>query len=386
MRALLIVLDSVGVGEAPDAALYGDEGANTLGHILEQCPDLRLPALRSLGLTNIVKSPLADSARQIGQSRVAQASFGRMQERSAGKDTTTGHWELAGVILDQPFQVFERFPAELVSEIEGEAEVKFIGNYASSGTVILEKLGPEHMQTGNPILYTSADSVLQIAAHEQIVPVERLYQICEIARGCANSYRIGRVIARPFEGAPCTFRRTSRRHDYSMRPPPTILNALTAAGMPVIGVGKIGDIFAGEGLTESHPTASNQDGMAKIDQLWGEARDGLVFVNLVDFDMLHGHRRDVTGYARALRQFDDWLEQFRTNIFDDDLVIITADHGNDPTFRGTDHTREQVPLFIIHKDDRRDVGTRQTFADVAASLAQFFQLSKPWATGKSFLN
>ena len=373
MRALLIVLDSVGIGDAPDAAKYGDEGANTLGHIFEREPNLRLPTLDSLGL-----------ARLFGRDGEVRASYGRMREQSAGKDTTTGHWELAGVILEEPFAVYEHFPAELVHAIEREAGVEFIGNYPRSGTVILDELGPEHVRSGRPILYTSADSVLQIAAHEEVIAIERLYKICEIARRHADSFRIGRVIARPFVGSEGAFKRTTRRHDFSIQPPRTVLNALSDAKVDVIGVGKISDIFAGCGISESHPTSSNAEGMSHIERLWRERRDGLVFANLVDFDMMFGHRRDVSGYADALREFDDWLATFLEQIEADDLVIITADHGNDPTFRGTDHTREQVPLFVLHQSARRDLGTRNTYADVAATISNLFQLPT-WPKGCSFL-
>lgn len=378
-RALVIVLDSVGIGHAPDAAKYGDEGANTLGHIFERVPDLRLTNLARLGLNEIV---------DLGKSQDRQvylASYGKMRERSAGKDTTTGHSEIAGAIIEEPFPVFAKFPDELVHGIEGDAGVKFIGNYASSGTTILEELGAQHVRTGNPILYTSADSVLQIAAHEEIVPLEKLYQICRIARKHADDYRIGRVIARPFVGKE-KFTRTANRHDFSMKPPRTVLNAIVDLALPVIGVGKISDIFAGEGITESHPTTSNADGMQKIDELWSQKRDGFIFANLVDFDMLFGHRRDAAGYAHALSEFDEWLGRFIDKIDKDDLVIITADHGNDPTFGGTDHTREQVPLFVIHQRESRDLGTRSTYADVAAALADFFEFAQPWPTGCSFLS
>ena len=377
MRALVIVLDSVGIGSAPDAAEYGDDGANTLGHIFEHAPDLRLPNLCSLGLAELLK---------IEQGRSPpRGSYARMRERSAGKDTTTGHWELAGVILDQPFATFERFPEELVHAIESETAVRFIGNCARSGTKILEELGTEHIRTGNPILYTSADSVLQIAAHEEVVPLERLYDICRVARRHADHFRIGRVIARPFLGVAGRFRRTTHRHDFSMQPPRTILDAIHEHGLAVIGIGKISDIFAGQGITESFPTGSNLEGMARIDKLWSENRDGLLFANLIDFDMLYGHRRDVAGYADALKKFDNWLGDFLPKISRDDLVIITADHGNDPTFRGTDHTREEVPLLVVYNGDSGSLGIRSTFADVAAALSDYFELPRPWPVGTSFL-
>ena len=396
MRALLIVLDSVGIGGAPDADDYGDAGANTLGHILEQQPDLELPNLCSLGLPELLSgtgrarlrrawggaTPGSTECRPTERYR---ASYGRMRERSAGKDTTTGHWELAGVILEEPFAVFERFPDELVQRIEADAGVEFIGNYARSGTTVLEELGTEHVRTGKPILYTSADSVLQIAAHEAVVPVERLYGICRTARKHADAARIGRVIARPFAGEAGNFKRTSRRHDYSMKPPRTVLDAISEQGIAVVGVGKIDDIFAGQGVTESLPTASNREGMTRLSELWQQQRDGLIFANLVDFDMLFGHRREVAGYARALDGFDRWLGDFLPHVSGDDLVIITADHGNDPTFRGTDHTREEVPLFVVDGGERRDLGTRETFADVAATLADHFEVAD-WKTGTSFLS
>jgi phosphopentomutase len=381
MRALVLVLDSVGIGGAPDAASYGDAGANTLGHILERKPELQLPNLESLGLRELV--PAYRSHRSYTTYR---GNYGKMQERSAGKDTTTGHWEIAGVVLEKPFATFERFPDELVRGIERDAGVQFIGNYAQSGTTILKKLGAEHVRTGKPILYTSADSVLQIAAHEQVVRIDRLYDICTVARQHADRFHIGRVIARPFTGSEENFSRTSRRHDFSMKPPRTILNALAESGRAVIGVGKIGDIFAGQGITESFPTDGNAEGMQQIRETWERLEDGLIFANLVDFDMLYGHRRDVDGYAAALTQFDEWLGQFSSQIAPSDLMIITADHGNDPTFRGTDHTREQVPLFVLHQNETRPLGIRETYADIAATLAAHFELQSRWAVGESFLS
>lgn len=379
MRALLLVLDSVGVGDAPDAAEYGDAGANTLGHIFANCPNLTLPNLCTLGLAEVLPA-----ARKTEVAIPVRASYGRMQERSAGKDTTTGHWEMAGAILTEPFAVFERFPDDLVHRIEQAAGVEFIGNCARSGTAILAELGEEHIRTRKPILYTSADSVLQIAAHEEIIPINRLYEICKIAREFADAARIGRVIARPFTGEAGNFQRTSGRHDFSMTPPRTVLNAISESGAPVIGVGKISDIFAGSGVSESFPTASNAEGMQRVADLWAQRREGLVFANLVDFDMLFGHRRDVPSYAQALEEFDLWLGTFLPQVATDDLLIITADHGNDPTFRGSDHTREQVPLFVLDGAEPRPLGTRETFADVAASLAEFFELEE-WPTGTSFL-
>ena len=373
MRALLLVLDSVGCGGAPDAVAYGDEGANTLGHIYERTPGFSLPNLERLGLVAILHR--ADAT-------APQANWGRMRERSRGKDTTTGHWEIAGVVLEQPFTVYEKFPDALVHAIEREAGVQFIGNFPRSGTVVLDELGPEHLRTGNPILYTSADSVLQVAAHESIVPLPRLYEICKIARRHCDPVRIGRVIARPFIGETGAFKRTSGRHDYAMHPPRTVLNALADAGRTVHGIGKISDIFAGSGITASTPTASNAEGMAAILREWPSI-DGLLFANLVDFDMHFGHRRNVAGYANALK-FDRWLPTFLANVKPDDLVIITADHGNDPTWRGTDHTREEVPLLVLHGGKAAALGTRTSFADVAATISEYFGLAA-WPGASSFL-
>jgi phosphopentomutase len=376
MRALLIVLDSVGIGAAPDAARYGDEGADTLGHLLDRCPALRLPGLWSLGL-----------GRLLGREPAVplQGSYGRMRAQAAGKDSTTGHWELAGVILPEPFAVFARFPPELVGAIEAEAGVRFLGNFAASGTEVIRELGPTHLRTGCPILYTSADSVLQIAAHEGIFPLERLYELCRTARRHADGYRIGRVIARPFEGQPGAFTRTAARHDFSLKPPRTVLNALSEAGLPVIGIGKTGDLFAGEGLTASHPTRSNQDGMCAIERVWRETARGLVFANLVDFDTVYGHRRDLPGYAGALEEFDGWLGGLLKGWREEDLLVLTADHGNDPSFRGSDHTREDVPLLVRHGGRTGDLGCRSTFADVAATLARVFGLEAGWPVGEPFL-
>ncbi len=371
MRALLLVLDSVGCGAAPDAALYGDAGANTLSHIYAGIPGFSLPTLEALGLAAILGRP----------SPAPLASWGKMRERSAGKDTTTGHWEMAGVVLDVPFATFERFPDSLVRAIEEEAGVEFIGNFPRSGTAVLDELGAEHIRTGKPILYTSADSVLQIAAHEGVFPLQRLYQVCEIARRHCDPFRIGRVIARPFIGEAGAFQRTAGRHDYAMLPPPTILSALASEGHAVHGIGKISDIFAGSGITASTATTNNAEGMAAIERLW-PTHTGFMFANLVDFDMLFGHRRDVPGYAKCLREFDAWLANFRTSA--EDLVIITADHGNDPTHPGTDHTREEVPLIVQHGGASLPLGTRSTFADVAATLAEFFKL-RNWPHSGSFL-
>jgi len=338
-RALVIVLDSVGCGGAKDAAAYGDEGANTLGHLFERAA-LELPNLASLGLNGLL-------GRESPPPFPASAAV-KMSEASAGKDTTTGHWELAGCVLAEPFDTFEAFPQDLLDEIGGP----FLGNCAASGTEILERLGEEHLRTGHPIVYTSADSVLQIAAHEERYGLEKLWALCQRARDVLDKrgIRIGRVIARPFLGDyAAAFKRTSNRRDYSLMPPETVLNRLQSAGVETIGVGKISDIFASSGISESHPTKSNADGMAMIERLWGEAREEphLIFANLVDFDMLYGHRRDPAGYAQCLRECDDWLGRFLPEV-GGDFLLITADHGNDPYHTGTDHTREQVPLMTVN--------------------------------------
>src|SRR5256714_11845832 len=344
-------------------------------------PELRLPNLESLGLAELVPAH-----RSYASYTTYKSSYGKMTERSPGKDTTTGHWEIAGAILEEPFATFERFPDELVRAIERDAGVQFIGNYPQSGTTILAQLGAEHIRTGKPILYTSADSVLQIAAHEQVIRIDRLYDICTIARRHADRFRIGRVIARPFTGPEGNFSRTSRRHDFSMEPPRTILNAISENGLAVIGVGKISDIFAGQGITESFPTDGNAEGMQRIAEQWERLEAGLIFVNLVDFDMLYGHRRDLAGYGQVLEQFDQWLGEFVTKVLPPDLRIITADHGNDPTYRGTDHTREQAPLFVLRNNATRDLWVRKTYADVAAPFADYFELPAGWPAGESFLS
>ncbi len=373
-RCLLIVLDSVGAGAAPDAALYGDAGADTLGS-LNRRGLLQTPCLFSLGLDRILG---------LQPETLPQASYGRMRPRSAGKDSVTGHWEIAGVELDAPFATFEHFPAALVSAIETAAGTRFIGNQRASGTAILDVLGPEHLRSGRPILYTSADSVLQIAAHEAVMATADLYSLCATARQHADAWRIARVIARPFTGTPGSFRRSDGRHDYAMLPPPTVLDALADAGIEVSAIGKTADLFGGRGISRSFPTANNAAGMATALQHWKDTHHGLVFLNLLDFDTVYGHRRDPTGYAQALTRFDRWLEDLLPYCAPEDLVIITADHGNDPSFPGTDHTREEVPLLLLHQGRREALGTRDGFADVAASLAMHFALP-PWPTGRSLL-
>ena len=372
-RALLIVLDSVGVGHAPDAALFGDEGSNTMGHIRKTLPDFSVPTLDRCGLAHCE----ALSAGQTPPTDSTEMAWGCMTEKSPGKDTTTGHWEFAGATLTEPFATFSRFPDSLVSEMERSCGISFIGNYAQSGTVILDELGEEHLKTGHPILYTSSDSVIQIAAHEEVLPLEKLYRICSVCREIADRERIGRVIARPFVGVAGEFRRTPNRKDFSLPPPPTVLNALEGAGIETVGIGKISDIFAGSGISKSFPTSSNREGMDTIERLWSSspASPVLYFANLVDFDMLFGHRRDVAGYGRALEEFDQWFADFFPRIGDgNSLVIITADHGNDPTWAGTDHTRERVPLLVSSPVSRHSLGVRDGFADVAATLSDYFMI------------
>ncbi len=372
-RAVLITLDGVGVGALPDAADYGDEAAATLQHVAGRCGGLVLPNLQKMGLGNIVPVPGVPPADAPG------AAFGRMRERSAGKDTTTGHWELAGLTLEVPFPTFPRgFPPAVIEAFRRETGLLPLGNVAASGTEILRELGEEHLKTGRPIVYTSVDSVFQIAAHEEILPVERLYELCRIARRILEPFRVGRVIARPFTGAcAADFKRTPRRHDFSIPPTgETILDRLENVGLTVFGVGKIRDIFAGRGITGSAASESNADGMEKTLDAFLAMDRGLVFTNLVDFDMLYGHRLDWRGFGRALEEFDRWLPRLLGNLLPTDLLVITADHGCDPTTPGTDHTREYVPLLVWrHGLERgRNLGVRESFADVAATLAEFFGL------------
>ncbi|MBN2644355.1 MAG: phosphopentomutase [Desulfuromonadaceae bacterium] len=382
-RVVLIVLDGVGCGALPDAEAYGDVGTQTLQHVAESVGGVQLPTLQRLGLGNIV--PLAG----VAPCAEAQGCWGRMAERSAGKDSTTGHWEMAGVILTQPFRTYAQgFPDEIMQRFRQLAGVEALGNIAASGTEIIQQLGPEHLRSGRPIVYTSTDSVFQIAAHEEVMPLADLYRLCEQMRHVLDSYQIGRVIARPFVGDPETgFRRTSRRHDYSMEPPPMLLDMLQQAGIPVHGVGKISDIFCGRGLARHWPTSGNSDGMHKTLAAFDQLLRGLVFTNLIDFDMLYGHRNDAQGFARALEQFDRQLgEDLLPRLQADDLLIITADHGCDPTMPGTDHTREHVPLIVCRGGAQvgKDLGLRSSFADISATLLDNFSLAV--TLGDSFLS
>lgn len=381
-RVMLIVLDGVGIGALPDAHLYGDEGSNTLGNIARQVR-LKLPHLTRLGLGNIAPLEGIDPQEQ------PLAAYGKMGERSPGKDTTTGHWEMAGIILDKPFPLYpEGFPPEIIEEFEKRIGRKVLGNKPASGTVIIEELGAEHMATGKPIVYTSADSVFQIAAHEEVIPLEELYRMCEVARELLQGdHAVGRVIARPFVGTPGNFQRTANRHDYSLAPPsPNMLELVQQKGLEVIGVGKIGDIYAGKGITRSIPTKSNMDGVDQTVRTWREMKAGLLFTNLVDYDMKYGHRNNVEGFAGALEEFDARLPELMEILEEDDLLIITADHGVDPTTPSTDHSREYVPLLIYGKNIKPGVnlGVRSTFADVGATIAEYLGADAP-PNGESML-
>ncbi|MGG2085158.1 phosphopentomutase [Lysinibacillus pakistanensis] len=381
----VVVLDSVGIGEAPDAANFGDVGAHTLGHIAEKMNGLTMPHMEALGLANI--EPLQGMQAAVEP----KAYYGKMQEASVGKDTMTGHWEIMGLNIDKPFKVYpEGFPEELISELEKRTGRKVLCNKPASGTQVIEDFGKEHMETGAIIVYTSADPVLQIAAHEEIIPVEELYKICEIARELTlqPEYLVGRVIARPFIGTPGNFTRTSNRHDYALKPfGRTTMNVLKDAGFDVIAIGKISDIFNGEGVTDAVRTKNNMDGMDKFAEVVRRNFHGISFLNLVDFDANFGHRRDPLGYGNALQEFDARLPEITEAMTEDDLLIITADHGNDPTFHGTDHTREFVPLIIYSPrfNGGRELSLRETFADIAATIAENFNVEAP-AFGKSFLN
>lgn len=390
-RALLIVLDSVGIGAAPDAADFGDAGANTLLHTAAAAGGLTLPCLQAMGLGNIpalITPGLAIPG--VPPAEKPLALYGAMREVSRGKDTITGHWEIAGLELPEGFRLFPKgppsFPPELINAFEAKTGRKVIGNKAASGTVIIEELGAAQLKTGAWIVYTSADSVLQIAAHEEIIPPAELYRGCEIARALGNPYRIGRIIARPFLGKPGNFERTKNRRDYSFpMPEPSMLEHLVAAGIAVTAVGKIEDIYDRRGITQSFHTADNAESQARIAALIRGRCPGLIFANLIDFDMLYGHRRDAAGYAGALARTDAFLKDLTAGLGGEDLLIITADHGNDPTFRGWDHTREYVPL-LVYRPGRSGgaLGIREGFYDVAQALAFYFGLP-PFRRGRNFL-
>lgn len=383
-RVFLIVLDSVGIGELPDAKKFNDEGSHTLGHIAQKVDGFALPHLAELGLGTI--APL----HNVPAVAAPRAHYGKMKEISMGKDTTTGHWEIMGLHVSTPFNTYpDGFPQELIEEFEQRIGRKVLGNKVASGTEILDELGEEHMKTGAVIVYTSADSVFQVAAHEEIVPLEELYKICEIARELTlrDEYAVTRVIARPFLGKPGAFERTSNRHDYSVKPfDKTVMNNLVEAGLTSIAIGKISDIYAGEGVSKEIRSKDNMDGVDKLLQSMQESFTGLSFVNLVDFDAKYGHRRDPEGYGKALMEFDVRVPELLAALKENDLLIITADHGNDPTHHGTDHTREYVPILAYYKnlETGKNLGVRETFADLGATIAENFEVKMP-NIGQSFL-
>lgn len=384
-RIHVVVMDSVGIGEAPDANDFDDFDVDTLGHIAREMNGLNLPNMEALGLSNI---------KEIAGVQKVDVPIGyhtKMQETSVGKDTMTGHWEIMGLYIDKPFRVFpDGFPAELLEKIKTFSGREIIGNKAASGTEILDELGEEQLKTGALIVYTSADSVLQIAANEEIIPLEELYRICEYAREITRDepYMLGRIIARPYVGTSKeTFKRTANRHDYALKPfDKTVMDTLKESGLDSIALGKISDIFDGEGVTESIRTVSNMDGMDKFIELLDKEFRGMSFLNLVDFDAVFGHRRDPLGYGQALQEFDQRLSEVFAKLKEDDLLIITADHGNDPTYKGTDHTREFVPLLVYSKRFKRgyELNVRKTFSDIGATVADNFNVSMP-EYGTSFL-
>lgn len=384
-RVIIIVLDSVGIGELPDSKAYGDEGSNTLGHIAGAVKGFRLPNLQKLGLANI-------DGVELGTMEKAQSpagAYGKMTEQSAGKDTTTGHWEISGIILKQPFPVYpDGFPKDLMEEFEKRTGRRTLGNKPASGTAIIEELGDEHVRTGYPIVYTSADSVFQIAAHESIIPIEKQYEICRIARELlTGKHGVGRVIARPFTGESGSYTRTDRRRDFAITPPrKTILNVLRDNGFEVRAVGKIEDIFNGSGITKAVHTHGNMDGVDRTLQWMEEDFEGLLFTNLVDFDMLFGHRNNPEGYAQALIEFDTRLPEILSRLKQDDILMITADHGCDPTTASTDHSREYVPLLITGPQVKNgeNLHIRSTFADIAKTTAEYFGVQNDLC-GNSFL-
>jgi phosphopentomutase len=381
-RIVAIVLDSVGIGELPDASRYGDEGSDTLGNIARRVP-LHLPALRHLGLDRLVPA--------LGHpGGVPAGAWGRMAEASAGKDSVTGHWEMAGIVLDHAFPTFpDGFPPDVMAAFARGIGRAAIGNVVASGTEVIERFGVEHLRTGAPIVYTSADSVFQLAAHEDVVPVPELYRWCEVAYEIVSKgMGVGRVIARPFVGTPGAFQRTSHRHDYALEPPvPTVLDHLTDAGHPVVAIGKIRDLFAGRGVTRHLPTASDDEGVDRVEEAMRDVPRGLIWANLVDFDALYGHRNNVDGYARNLERFDARLADLLPHLRPTDVLVITADHGNDPTTASTDHSREYVPLLVVGAQVSSGVslGTRQTFADLGQTIADNFRVA-PLPHGTSFLH
>ena len=376
----------MGCGALPDAAAYGDEGSDTLGNIARHVP-LKLPRLRAMGLDRV--AAIGRSAGPSSPDAPARGAYGRMAEASAGKDSVTGHWEMMGVVLERPFPTFPSgFPAGVITEFERRIGRGTLGNVVASGTEVIERLGGEHVRTGKPIVYTSADSVFQIAAHEDVIPIAEQYRICETAFDIvARGMGVGRVIARPFIGSEGAFTRTANRHDYALEPfSDTLLDLLTRAGIPVTAIGKTSDLFAGRGIGRTFPTSSDQRGVDAMVQVMQQTADGLVFANLVDFDTQYGHRNDVSGYAANLERFDEQLSTVLAATRDHDLLVITADHGNDPTTPSTDHSREHVPLLMTGSRVRPgvDLGTRPTFADLGQTLAENFGVG-PLEHGTSFL-
>ncbi|MDW7673041.1 MAG: phosphopentomutase [Bacillota bacterium] len=374
-RVILLVLDSVGVGALPDANLYGDEGSNTLANVAKSMGGIKLPNLEELGLGKII--PVTGLSSDLP----AKAHYGKMAQKSAGKDTTTGHWELAGLVLDKAFPTYPNgFPRELIAAFEKKIGRKTIGNVPASGTAIIEELGQEHVETGHPIVYTSADSVFQIAAHEEVIPIEELYGICKIARGLLEGqHAVGRVIARPFVGTVGSFNRTVNRKDFSLEPTgATVLDKLVAAGKEVIAIGKVEDIFAGKGVSQSVYAKTNEENIEKVLEILKTDFNGLLFTNLVDFDMLYGHRNDPLGYGKKLEEFDEKLPEILSLLNNDDLLIITADHGTDPTTASTDHSREYVPILIYQPNQPAGINlsVRATFADVAQTISDYFSLEQ----------
>lgn len=383
-RVILMVMDSVGIGEMADAEDYGDQGAATLQNIGNTVGGLELPNLEKLGLGKI------ESIAGLSSDIEAEGAYGKAAEKSKGKDTTTGHWEIAGLISEQPFPTYpDGFPAEVMDEFEKAIGRESLANKPASGTVIIEELGEEHMESGKPIVYTSADSVFQIAAHEEVVPVEELYDYCRKAREILQGeHAVARVIARPFVGEPGNFKRTERRKDFSLTPPePTVLNNLKEAGFEVNAVGKITYIFNHSGISDAVTTADNMEGVDKTIEYLKNSDQGLIFTNLVDFDQNYGHRRNVNGYAEALKAFDERIPEIKAAMKEDDLLIITADHGCDPTHKGTDHTREYIPLIIYGEKLEKDVdlGVHSSFSDIAATISDIFKLEQS-ISGSSFLN
>ncbi|WP_099188162.1 phosphopentomutase [Tepidibacter mesophilus] len=383
-RVVLIVMDSVGIGQLPDAKKFGDEGVNTLGNIIKSYDGISIPNLTKLGIGNI------NGFEQVKEIDSPIGAFGKSAEVSQGKDTTTGHWEMVGLRVDEPFKTFpDGFPKDVIEEFESKTGRKVIGNKPASGTAILDELGEHHMKTGEVIVYTSADSVFQIAAHEEVVSLDELYKMCKIAREMMmGDNALARIIARPFVGEPGNFTRTSNRRDFSLDPyEDTILDNIKKTGQDVIAVGKIEDIFNGKGITEAVHTKSNMDGVDQTIEYMKKDNKGLIFTNLVDFDSKYGHRRNVEGYKNAIEELDLRIPEIIDNLKDEDILILTADHGNDPTYKGTDHTREYIPILVYGKNIKSgaNIGVRTTFSDIGATIADILETDLP-SNGESFKN